>query len=82
MQQPEELMLHCIKCTLFILDLRVVCPNWASPALYECNDKVNVTLELCVALHREKASPEDTLMEQEESKAEMKESDKSPAKII
>lgn len=43
-------MLHFIKSTLFSLDLRVACPNWASQALYKCNDKANVTLELCVAI--------------------------------
>ena len=35
---------------VFAQDLRVACPNRASLALYKCNDKANVTLELCVAM--------------------------------
>lgn len=50
MQQSKGPMLHFIKSTLFSLDLRTACPNWVSLALYKCNAKANVTLELCVAI--------------------------------
>ena len=78
MQQPkEELTLHFIKSTLFILDLRVACPNRASLALYKCNGKANVTPELCVAMlactKKQPASLRRTPSQrEEESKAEMK----------
>lgn len=77
MQQPKGLMLHFIKSTSFRLDLRVACPNWASLALYNCNDKASVTLELCVAISacREKqpASLGRTASQrEEESEAEMR----------
>lgn len=78
MQQPkEELMLHFIKSTLFILDVRVACPNRASLTLYKCNDKANVTLELCVAtlvcMKKQPASLRRTPSHRgEESKAEMR----------
>lgn len=69
-------MLHFIKSTLFSLDLRVACPNWVSLALYKCNDRANVTLELCVAIfaYREKQTAfvgRTPSQREEENKAEL-----------